>query len=72
MPIGYLGPRPNPELHPNLELATSMLSVPKVYPGDTVFWHCDVVHAVEQEHTGNNDSAGMSSPLISAIIILMQ
>jgi hypothetical protein len=36
-----------------------MTSVPKVYPGDTVFWHCDVVHSVEEEHTGKEISAGM-------------
>jgi ectoine hydroxylase-related dioxygenase (phytanoyl-CoA dioxygenase family) len=35
-----------------------MVSVPKVNPGDAVFWHCDVVHSVEQEHTGSGDSAG--------------
>ena len=35
-----------------------MVSVPKVSPGDMVFWHCDVVHSVEQEHTGKEDSAG--------------
>jgi len=35
-----------------------MTSVPKVNPGDTVFWHCDVVHSVEEDHTGNEDSAG--------------
>jgi hypothetical protein len=37
-----------------------MISVPAVNPGDTVFWHCDVVHSVEQEHTGAEDSAGGS------------
>jgi plastocyanin len=35
-----------------------MVSVPKVNPGDAVYWHCDVVHAVEREHTGSGDSAG--------------
>lgn len=35
-----------------------MVSVPKVNPGDTVYWHCDVVHAVEQEHIGSGESAG--------------
>ena len=35
-----------------------MISVPKVNPGDAVFWHCDVVHSVEEEHTGTGDSAG--------------
>ncbi|KAI6099728.1 hypothetical protein F5141DRAFT_1190563 [Pisolithus sp. B1] len=59
---GFLGPRPTPELHPHLKLNETMTSVPKVYPGDMVFWHCDVVHSVEREHTGTNDSAVMYIP----------
>ncbi|EAU85169.2 DUF1479 domain-containing protein [Coprinopsis cinerea okayama7 len=55
---GYAGPRPTTALHPHLELEKTMTSVPKVYPGDAVFWHCDVVHSVEEEHTGSEDSAG--------------
>jgi hypothetical protein len=39
-----------------------MVSVPTVNPGDMVFWHCDVVHAVEEEHRGVEDSAGGFSP----------
>lgn len=31
-------------------------SIPDMEPGDTVFWHCDVVHAVENEHQGEFDS----------------
>jgi len=58
---GYEGPHPTPELHPHLRLNECMVSVPKVNPGDTVFWHCDVVHSVEQEHTGSGDSAGKHS-----------
>ncbi|KAF5379767.1 hypothetical protein D9615_005720 [Tricholomella constricta] len=61
---GYAGPKPTPALHPHLELEKTMLSVPKVYPGDTVFWHCDVVHSVEQEHTGTEDSAVMYIPAV--------
>ncbi|PPQ86996.1 hypothetical protein CVT26_005465, partial [Gymnopilus dilepis] len=56
---GYYGPRPTPALHPNLRLEQTMLSVPRVKPGDMVFWHCDVVHAVEREHVGVGESAGM-------------
>ena len=55
---GYNGPRPNPYTHPHLRLEETMTSVPKVNPGDMVFWHCDVVHSVEREHTGSEDSAG--------------
>ena len=37
-------------------LLRALLSIPKVYPGDTVWWHPDVVHAVENQHKGNNYS----------------
>ena len=39
-----------------------MISVPKVYPGDMVFWQADVVHAVEKEHNGKADSSVMYIP----------
>ena len=55
---GYASLLLSPESHPHLRLGECMVSVPKVKPGDTVFWHCDVVHAVEKEHTGSGDSAG--------------
>jgi len=61
---GFYGPKPTHELHPNMRLEETMTSVPKVLPGDTVFWHCDVVHAVEREHTGNGDSAVMYIPAL--------
>ena len=31
-------------------------SIPVVEPGDTVWWHPDVIHAVENEHRGNEYS----------------
>ncbi|KAF5367135.1 hypothetical protein D9758_003872 [Tetrapyrgos nigripes] len=66
---GYTGPRPTPELHPHLLLDKTMTSVPKVMPGDAVFWHCDVVHSVEEEHTGTEDSAAMPAcPLNEAYV----
>ncbi|KAI9566894.1 hypothetical protein HD554DRAFT_2024990 [Boletus coccyginus] len=61
---GYIGPGPTPALHPHLELEETMTSVPKVVPGDMVFWHCDVVHSVETEHTGTTDSAVMYIPAV--------
>ncbi|KAJ6596049.1 DUF1479-domain-containing protein [Mycena sp. CBHHK59/15] len=61
---GFAGPHPTPELHPHLLLDATMTSVPSVNPGDTVFWHCDVVHSVEQEHTGTEDSAVMYIPTV--------
>ncbi|CAA7267546.1 unnamed protein product [Cyclocybe aegerita] len=61
---GYAGPNPTPALHPHLRLEETMTSIPKVNPGDAVFWHCDVVHSVEREHTGNGDSAVMYIPAV--------
>lgn len=61
---GYVGPFPTPEKHPHLRLEKAMTSVPKVYPGDAVFWHCDVVHSVEPEHNGQGDSAVMYIPAV--------
>ncbi|KAJ7666280.1 hypothetical protein B0H17DRAFT_1336369 [Mycena rosella] len=61
---GFAGPHPTNELHPHMLLDMTMTSVPNVNPGDTVFWHCDVVHSVEQEHTGSEDSAVMYIPAV--------
>ncbi|GJE92712.1 DUF1479 domain-containing protein [Phanerochaete sordida] len=59
---GFSGPRPNTQTHPHLRLDKTMVSVPKVDPGDMVFWHCDMIHAVEIEHTGKEDSCVMYIP----------
>ncbi|MGH6960753.1 MAG: YbiU family protein, partial [Dongiaceae bacterium] len=40
--------------HPALMPALS--PIPRVEPGDTVWWHTDVVHAVEDEHKGSGYS----------------
>lgn len=61
---GFRGPWPNTKTHPHLRLAETMVSVPKVHPGDMVFWHCDVVHSVEKEHVGSDDSAVMYIPAV--------
>ncbi|KAF4570972.1 hypothetical protein EYR36_008299 [Pleurotus pulmonarius] len=61
---GFAGPRPTPALHPHLRLEQTMISVPAVKPGDMVFWHCDVIHSVEEEHTGKEDSAVMYIPAV--------
>ncbi|CAF1452616.1 unnamed protein product [Adineta steineri] len=51
------GQEMNDSLHPNLELSTSMVSIPTVNPGDMVFWHCDTIHAVDPIHGGQTDSS---------------
>ena len=37
-------------------LLRGLVSIPKMKPGDTVWWHPDVVHAVEDVHSGNGYS----------------
>jgi len=37
-------------------LLPALVSIPKVEPGDTVWWHPDVVHAVEDQHRGKGYS----------------
>ena len=37
-------------------LLEGLISIPKMNPGDTIWWHPDVVHAVEEKHLGKNYS----------------
>jgi hypothetical protein len=37
-------------------LLKALTSIPLMEPGDTIFWHSDVVHAVENEHRGTGYS----------------
>lgn len=55
----------SPITHPHLELEHTMVSIPKMYPGDFVAWHCDGVHAVEAEHNGAGDSSVMYIPAVA-------
>ncbi|KAF8181820.1 hypothetical protein BJ912DRAFT_906656 [Pholiota molesta] len=54
----------NEKTHPHLKLARTVVSIPRVEPGDQVYWHCDVVHAVEAQHTGAGDSSVMYIPAV--------
>ena len=54
----------SPDTHPHLRLEDTMISVPRVHPGDMVFWQADVVHAVEKEHHGSGDSSVMYIPAV--------
>lgn len=51
-----------PQLHPHLDLARSMVHVPRVAPGDYVAWHCDGIHAVDHSHGGKTDSSVLYIP----------
>ena len=37
-------------------LLEALTSIPVMDPGDAMFWHTDVVHAVEDEHKGSGYS----------------
>lgn len=37
-------------------LLEGLVSIPKMQPGDTVWWHPDTIHAVEDKHNGNGFS----------------
>lgn len=39
------------EWHP--DLVAALISIPEVMPGDAVFWHTDICHAVEDQHDGS-------------------
>lgn len=52
----------NPVTHPHLDLESTMVSVPKVEPGDFVAWHCDLLHSVDKEHQGTQDSSVLYIP----------
>jgi len=41
----------SPEWHP--DLIAGLVSIPEVMPGDAVFWHTDICHAVGDEHAGS-------------------
>jgi hypothetical protein len=40
------------EWHP--DMMQGMVSIPEVLPGDTVWWHTDICHAVADEHSGKD------------------
>lgn len=52
----------NPVTHPHLDLESTMVSVPRVEPGDYVAWHCDSLHSVDKEHHGKSDSSVLYIP----------
>ncbi|KAL2833345.1 hypothetical protein BDW59DRAFT_156846 [Aspergillus cavernicola] len=43
--------------HPHLRLEECLMYVPEMSPGDTVWWHCDLCHAVDTEHLGKNNAS---------------
>lgn len=51
-----------PEFHEHLN-PVGFVSIPRVRPGDAVFWHCDVAHMVEEEHRGVRDASVFYIPV---------
>ena len=43
--------------HPHLRLRDCLIHIPQMKPGDTVWWHADMCHAVDTEHKGEGDSS---------------
>ncbi|KAI3559692.1 hypothetical protein CABS01_13413 [Colletotrichum abscissum] len=43
--------------HPHLRLSECLIHVPKMEPGDTVWWHADVCHAVDPVHEGSQNAS---------------
>ncbi|TXT15591.1 hypothetical protein VHUM_00094 [Vanrija humicola] len=54
----------NDDTHPHLQLSRSMVSIPRVRPGDQAWWHADTIHAVESAHRGTGPSAVMYIPAV--------
>ncbi|KAK4946420.1 hypothetical protein LTR10_014619 [Elasticomyces elasticus] len=42
--------------HPHLRLEDCLVHVPPLKPGDTVWWHADVCHAVDPDHNGDESA----------------
>ena len=38
------------------DLLEALVSIPQMEPGDTIWWHSDIIHAVEDEHKGKGYS----------------
>ncbi|KAK7021923.1 hypothetical protein VNI00_017152 [Paramarasmius palmivorus] len=55
------------DTHPHLRLDETLVAIPKVRPGDQVYWFCDILHAVEFEHQGAEDSSVFYIPALSSL-----
>ncbi|KAF3921887.1 hypothetical protein ABW20_dc0100140 [Dactylellina cionopaga] len=43
--------------HPHLRLEECMVHAPEIQPGDTVWWHSDLCHAVDPENEGSGSAS---------------
>nr|XP_019012115.1 uncharacterized protein I206_02957 [Kwoniella pini CBS 10737]OCF50896.1 hypothetical protein I206_02957 [Kwoniella pini CBS 10737] len=58
----------NDNTHPHLELNRTMVSMPRVEPGDQAWWHCDMIHSVESTHNGTEPSSVLYIPAVPLTI----
>ncbi|ETS74586.1 hypothetical protein PFICI_13070 [Pestalotiopsis fici W106-1] len=49
--------RLSPSSHPHLRLKDCLTFIPEMQPGDTVWWHTDMCHAVDPDHFGDGDAS---------------
>lgn len=47
----------SPTSHPHLRMKECLVHIPKMNPGDTVWWHADMCHAVEVDHFGDHEAS---------------
>ncbi|KAH6667542.1 hypothetical protein B0J14DRAFT_642465 [Halenospora varia] len=47
----------SPSSHPHLRLKECMVNIPAMKAGDSIWWHCDMLHAVEVDHFGKLDAS---------------
>ncbi|RSL45264.1 hypothetical protein CEP53_010852 [Fusarium sp. AF-6] len=49
--------RLSPSSHPHLRLKECLSYIPDMKPGDTVWWHTDMCHAVDPDQLGDQDAS---------------
>ncbi|KAJ4171803.1 hypothetical protein NW754_007398 [Fusarium falciforme] len=52
-----------PNHHPHVS-PSGFVTIPRMRPGDAVFWHCDAAHMVEKEHQGKQDASVFYIPAV--------
>ncbi|KAK5065260.1 hypothetical protein LTR84_001098 [Exophiala bonariae] len=43
--------------HPHLRLEDCLVHIPSIQPGDSVWWHADLCHAVDPDHDGDENAS---------------
>eukprot|EP00927_Polykrikos_kofoidii_P054010 TRINITY_DN48506_c0_g1_i1.p1 TRINITY_DN48506_c0_g1~~TRINITY_DN48506_c0_g1_i1.p1 ORF type:complete len:482 (-),score=53.13 TRINITY_DN48506_c0_g1_i1:135-1517(-) len=67
-PTSFCGANPGKtqDLYPEFHklITEGLVAMPDVRPGDSVWWHCDLIHAVEGAHGGTEDSSVFYIPAL--------